>query len=890
MKKKLLPILIILLCMGVPGAIWFMHTRAGGAKDSGSWLTLDTSALKYDANEDAYYTDEKLTLACELNPEKQITFLSCSVTNEFGDRVFYCEPLPDDTVTISDIGLFWGCNEVTFLCKNKWTQYEVTYDIHNSSPENVACCNIDNADNDGDGISNYWERIWGTDMDLADTDSDSIDDYKELYVLNTDPLNADANENGIADFNEDTDEDGIINEDEIKLYETNPFASDTDGDALSDYDELFTYLTDPLQADTDRDGLQDGNELAHGYDPLWPDSSFEITKSETSGAVTAGASICAGGSDAQSFSVTASEDVRFNEDIPGYLSDAFCFEVDSGNPGTVTISFSLQEAWSNNKAITPAICCFDEETQCFYPLDTYISNGVATAQTTHFSTYMLLDENAMYKPTEAIPGIITMESLPSAETDSNADGISDRDTYLLCDGQILSGTGQKVFGNATYEEVQANNDFDGDGLLNGQEVTIAYLDEIPTDAYNFNGHYYKIFDVGEYWDTARAKAESLGGYLCTITTPQEQTFVKNILPENGMGLYWLGSRLTENGWVWVTGEPFEYTHWGDSEPNNMQAVEAYVEMYSRAFKKKVRGDWNDASNAGAQYSDNFYVIENTGYIVEWNDNSPSMKYALIHSYPAISDTDGDGIPDGEDTAVFVRGLEGGILAKLTLLSQNNGGLKQGHSFLILHSYVNDLTLDVSSCYRGVDVLPGNIYSENTAPDTYTLESGTDIAIGSAGTSSADGNYNVDIVETVDLAVLGNWFHGGLWYNLEAHKFHVGYTKYAPNSCIDYALTLQDIAALETGMHLGNLTNTYHGIFYNCTHVAEELWNLVVPYDRRVDAKASASFELPYELAIDNTVPVLTCIASPFALKKYMEENFTDYYEYSMANFVPAIKN
>lgn len=63
------------------------------------------------------------------------------------------------------------------------------------------------------------------------------------------------------------------------------------------------------------------------------------------------------------------------------------------------------------------------------------------------------------------------------QLDSNGDGISDYYTQKLCENAMGSGTGQMVFGNATYEEVQASADLDGDGLLNGEEIQIVENDQ-----------------------------------------------------------------------------------------------------------------------------------------------------------------------------------------------------------------------------------------------------------------------------------------------------------------------------------------------------------------------------------------------------------------------------
>jgi hypothetical protein len=43
---------------------------------------------------------------------------------------------------------------------------------------------------------------------------------------------------------------------------------DTDGDGLLDYDEVRLYHTDPQNSDTDGDGYGDGEEVQQGYSPL----------------------------------------------------------------------------------------------------------------------------------------------------------------------------------------------------------------------------------------------------------------------------------------------------------------------------------------------------------------------------------------------------------------------------------------------------------------------------------------------------------------------------------------------------------------------------------------------------------------------------------------------
>lgn len=57
--------------------------------------------------------------------------------------------------------------------------------------------------------------------------------------------------------------------------------------------------------------------------------------------------------------------------------------------------------------------------------------------------------------------------------DTNADGISDYYTKLICDGKLTTGTGMgDLFGGATYDDVQKNADLDGDGVRNGDELVV----------------------------------------------------------------------------------------------------------------------------------------------------------------------------------------------------------------------------------------------------------------------------------------------------------------------------------------------------------------------------------------------------------------------------------
>lgn len=100
--------------------------------------------------------------------------------------------------------------------------------------------------------------------------SSILQDQKIVNVnsvnLNTNiPVNLNIN-TSLAPVYTDDDYDGLSNEAEAK-YGTNPQKSDSDDDGLSDREEIKVYLTNPNNQDTDSDSYLDGAEVDGGYNP-----------------------------------------------------------------------------------------------------------------------------------------------------------------------------------------------------------------------------------------------------------------------------------------------------------------------------------------------------------------------------------------------------------------------------------------------------------------------------------------------------------------------------------------------------------------------------------------------------------------------------------------------
>lgn len=134
-------------------------------------------------------------------------------------------------------------------------------------------------DTDGDGLTDAFEALVGSDPTNVDTDGDGLTDGYEAMVSATDPLSADTDGDGVPDAQElDAGTDagtlpgtaGVVGEGAFAENVRDGFV-DTDGDGLSDTLETRLGL-DPTSADSDGDQLSDAWEVASGTDPLLADS------------------------------------------------------------------------------------------------------------------------------------------------------------------------------------------------------------------------------------------------------------------------------------------------------------------------------------------------------------------------------------------------------------------------------------------------------------------------------------------------------------------------------------------------------------------------------------------------------------------------------------------
>lgn len=132
------------------------------------------------------------------------------------------------------------------------------------------------------------------------------------------------------------------------------------------------------------------------------------------------------------------------------------------------------------------------------------------------------------------------------------------------------------------------------------------------------GHIYQLVTSGptQTWNQARDSAMAVGGHLATITSQVEHNFVSALLGSFPSGVIYLGGtdQIVEGQWQWATGEPWSYTNWQPSQPDNSQGIQHYLIGYDEY--------WDDADPPDGGET----------YIFEWDQN---RVLRVPSQYPTI---------------------------------------------------------------------------------------------------------------------------------------------------------------------------------------------------------------------------------------------------------------
>ncbi|MCR5203456.1 MAG: CHAP domain-containing protein [Lachnospiraceae bacterium] len=115
----------------------------------------------------------------------------------------------------------------------------------------------------------------------------------------------------------------------------------------------------------------------------------------------------------------------------------------------------------------------------------------------------------------------------------------------------------------------------------------------------WNGHTYIYVPLKATWYEADWYSRILGDHLVTITSSEEENFIRQFTNNAEI---WLGAtdRDSEGTWKWISGEQFSYTNWDevmgrDNYTGNDEGCENYL------YQEGSNGTWNDYHGYGRIY-------------------------------------------------------------------------------------------------------------------------------------------------------------------------------------------------------------------------------------------------------------------------------------------------
>ncbi|MBR2490270.1 MAG: S-layer homology domain-containing protein [Ruminiclostridium sp.] len=281
----------------------------------------------------------------------------------------------------------------------------------------------------------------------------------------------------------------------------------------------------------------------------------------------------------------------------------------------------------------------------------------------------------VYREGDGVKAIFEFYNLPNH---TNAKEGSFYMDVTWSNGSYYFDAGEWIEKPSTYITLDIQNAKLDDYILTGTMSTSganAFYAEKPNDAYEdvqgslFNDHRYELVDQGMTWQEAKVYAESKGGYLAVITSPEEQSFVESLVVNGTKKQYWLGGYRSGSSFLWVNGEAFSYSNWDSIEPNDFQGNESYVQIY-RLKNPAVSGSralkWNDINNENTiRGEENFFTLSNVGMVIEYDPIANSSDWADLELQEAYEN---DLIPDvlmGKDmTGRITRGEFAAVAVKL----------------------------------------------------------------------------------------------------------------------------------------------------------------------------------------------------------------------------------
>ncbi|MCS5644269.1 MAG: hypothetical protein NZ807_13565, partial [Dehalococcoidia bacterium] len=355
----------------------------------------------------------------------------------------------------------------------------------------------------------------------------------------------------------------------------------------------------------------------------------------------------------------------------------------------------------------------------------------------------------------------------------------------------------------------------------------------------FDGHEFYAIDMQLDWYTASDSASDWGGHLATLTSPEENEFLRQMLDYEGIeGYYYIGlydQNMDGTGWGWVTGEPLVYTNWAVGEPNGPG--------YENVGMFYPNGEWNDTDDMASMP----FIVE----FDAWPPEGPTITSYTYQVQTLDSYNNGDyattvlpnvDVNDGLHTiATFdTVGIEGPYAGVYVLFfdSNFNGQLdstdfnvlewsgsddfgNDENVMLLVDNGPNDMNPEIG-VYETITYADspegGFLRSQGTnffmvaiSPD-YTISGYTAVSPVSGSTNRVTGTGTMPDPDTGELVGVPNMFvYIGDWY----YGDYIGMGITGPDGSYDIGVDINDYTEVVMWLDENyDITNRYVGVFEN----------------------------------------------------------------------------
>jgi len=550
---------------------------------------------------------------------------------------------------------------------------------------------VDGAEDfDNDTVVTYYETFFETNPLANDTDGDGLTDSFETEYSIVNPILADSDGDNTSDAAEDSDSDGLSNARESSLR-TSPDLADTDGDGLNDSDEIDVYDTDALSADTDEDGLFDGDEASLGTNLTNADTdgdgvvdgneSYTTTASNES--IGATVTVTGSGNVAEDLTIERSDQRLYNSSAIRNASASSVVRVATDREvtnGTVTLSYNESDPASGDES-TLALYRYNDTYETFLRVDSTVdtANNTISADS-GISTYVVFNESRWTSavrldspyPISGSPSASTSSS--TSDSDSTADSSTASSSTEATPTENTSSDAQTTASstatNSTWVFPQRVDDFNDNDISDWETVEEpvpggegGFIQPVKRGSVDARNGQLELDVYGCYRVIA---VKDLGSYDGPVRVSYDwsresddtyhETFFE--IQDNG----------TDAGYTVLEGEDIPFKREGSPTSGSVTVRTTVNDSAQLRFvvqpsdKYRANSDTCRYARFGTTLQiDNLVVSE----VVEGpndtdNDGLPNILEErriplangdYVRTDPNVSDTDGDGLLDGEEVLV-----------------------------------------------------------------------------------------------------------------------------------------------------------------------------------------------------------------------------------------------